>query len=348
MADDPDDGVTDPDGKVRGTRALYVLDGAAIPSSLGTNPSATIAAVAERNVRKALDDPASPIHAATPLPLDRGVPGWPPDVTVAEIQRRLGQTREVLDPIAGVPPSPSEDPRSAALGLGFDEVMRGFYAAGDFGSLPIRSEFRATIEDLNAFLVDPRRPVAITGTVWVTDAPRGPEVAYRAAGRLELLKQVATVNDLDGLLEEGRKLMQGPRTTPAAVTALESLVRQLESQVRRYEMEYDLRLTGPGPLTRLQGVKKIYGGPGLAAWTETTTLAVTLFQGPTAAGEGTMRVHLADFLKRQLPSFEVTGTTDDVRIAWAFGRFFRFFLGTLRQVYLPHLETLDPFGDRPA
>jgi len=34
-----------------------------------------------------------------------------------------------------------------------------------------------------------------------------------------------------------------------------------------------------------------------------------------------------------------------VRIAWAFARFFRFFLGTLRQVYLPHLEMIDPFAE---
>jgi hypothetical protein len=59
-----------------------------------------------------------------------------------------------------------------------------------------------------------------------------------------------------------------------------------------------------------------------------------------------MHVRLADFLARQLPSFEVTGTQDTVRIAWAFGRFFRFFFGTLRQIYLPRLEILNPFGDR--
>jgi hypothetical protein len=61
-----------------------------------------------------------------------------------------------------------------------------------------------------------------------------------------------------------------------------------------------------------------------------------------------MRVHIADFLATQLPSFTITNTDDSVRIAWAFGRFFRFFFGTLRQVYLPNLETLNPFGDRTS
>jgi hypothetical protein len=35
-----------------------------------------------------------------------------------------------------------------------------------------------------------------------------------------------------------------------------------------------------------------------------------------------------------------------VRTAWAFARFFQFFLGTLRQVYLPHLGMIDPFAGR--
>ena len=47
----------------------------------------------------------------------------------------------------------------------------------------------------------------------------------------------------------------------------------------------------------------------------------------------------------KLPSFAVTGTEDDARVAWGFERFFRFFFGTLRQVYLPNAQLLDPFGD---
>ena len=83
-----------------------------------------------------------------------------------------------------------------------------------------------------------------------------------------------------------------------------------------------------------------------SAWQETTTLDVTLTASGQPFGKGRMRVHIADFLQTQLPSFKITNTDDSVRIAWAFGRFFRFFFGTLRQVYLPHTELLNPFGDR--
>jgi choline dehydrogenase-like flavoprotein len=346
MADRETGGVTNPDGKVWGTRALYVLDGAAIPSSLGTNPSATIAAVAERNVRKALEDPGSPIFTPTPLPLDRGVPGWPPEMTVAEIQRQLGQTRASLDPIAG-PLARAPEPRSPAVGLKFDEVMRGFYARGSFVNLPIRAEFEATIDDLNAFLVNPRRPVGITGEVFLVPSPGAAPVAYQANGTLDLLTRVDTVRALEGLFAEWQGRRASLRTTSEVEGGLEGLLRQLEKHGPRYEMDYNVTLTGPeGPL-QFKGVKRVSGGSGLDAWAQTTTLEV-LLSGPGGSplGKGTMHVRLADFLARQLPSFEVTGTQDTVRIAWAFGRFFRFFFGTLRQIYLPRLEILNPFGDR--
>ena len=50
MADDPSRGVTDANGEVFGCANLFVMDGAALPSSTGVNPSHTIAAAAERNV----------------------------------------------------------------------------------------------------------------------------------------------------------------------------------------------------------------------------------------------------------------------------------------------------------
>lgn len=351
MADRPTDGVTDPDGKAWGTRALYVLDGAAMPSSLGANPSATIAAVAERNVRRALQDKASPIHSEVPVPLDPPLPGGP---SLDEIRKQLGQTPAVLDPIAGIA-EPAPEPASCALGLKFQEVMEGFYDTDHQANQPIRAELLATIDDLNAFLVNPRRPVTITGMAWLTPA----RVEYGVQGTLDLLRRVETSRALEALLAEGREHVEKlaalrTRGLPidaafAAEEALAGFVDRFESQPRRFEMSYHLELrprAGGAPL-RLEGVKRIYGGPGLAPWTETTTLGIELFRDEEREpfGSGTMHVHLADLLTKQLPSFKVTGTEDDVRIAWAFSRFFRFFFGTLRQVYLPRLKMLDPFAD---
>ena len=350
MSDAFVDGVTDPNGKVWGTRALYVLDGAAIPTSLGTNPSATIAAIAERNVRQALADESSPIHTPGNVPLDTGVPGWPPDVTVAQIQARLRQTPAILDPVSQIPSGSSPAPVAPAVGLSFNEVMRGFWRTGSVVNLPVRTEFVATIPDLNAFLVDPRRGVDITGKVFLTREVGGQPVesAYEAAGTLDLLKRIDTVRALETLFDDWRSRSGSFRGMTDPERGADALRQMLAKQAARYEMDYELLLRGPGGPFRFKAVKTISGGPGLAAWTQTTTAVVEIFDqsGTTKIGDGVLRVHLADFLGTQLPSFEVTGTQDDVRIAWAFGRFFRFFFGTLRQVFVPNLETLNPFGDR--
>jgi cholesterol oxidase len=359
MADQPEDGVTDANGKVWGTRALYVLDGAAIPGTLGANPSATIAAIAERNVRKALEDTSSPIHTPEIVPLDPPLPGGP---SLADIRRQLGQTSRVLDPIAGIT-DPAPPPQAPALGLRFEEVMQGSYRRSTPDLLPIGARLVATIDDLSAFLVDPRRPVTISGTVTLVPAPGQREIVYDAQGTLNLLRRVEASSALETLVAEGLErlgALTALRHLPArdqrrqdAEDRLEMLVSRLETQVHRYEMDYHLALrphAGAGAGLRLEGVKTIHGGPGLAPWTQTTTLDVTIHAAapPNASpiGEGRMHVHLADLLGTQLPSFAITGTNDPTRIAWALARFFRFFLGTLRQVYLPQLEMLDPLADR--
>jgi cholesterol oxidase len=58
MSDDPAEGVVDEHGGVHGYGGLYVSDGAIVPTSLGVNPSKTIAALAERNVEHLLRERA--------------------------------------------------------------------------------------------------------------------------------------------------------------------------------------------------------------------------------------------------------------------------------------------------
>lgn len=56
MADDPGRGVVDDAGSVHGHPGLYVLDGSIVPTSLGVNPSKTIAALAERGVTRLVEE----------------------------------------------------------------------------------------------------------------------------------------------------------------------------------------------------------------------------------------------------------------------------------------------------
>jgi len=347
MSNREDEGVTDCNGKVWGTRGLYVLDGAAMPSSLGTNPSATIAAIAERNVRKALSDPASPIYTATPVPLD---PPLPDGDSLAEIRRRLGQTDAVLDPIGAISAA-APPPSSAAVGFEFTEIMDGSYKSDEANPnavwLPITVTLHATIDDLNGFLVNPEHCVRLEGTATLGALTRAPG-DYTATGTLKLLRRVEAVQLLQRLFAQGGDFARTLRATPddeRAHADIAALVDQIQSTSHRYEMIYALTLSGPDGRWDFKGVKKVYGGSGLAVWRQTTTLDISLIDPAGATHTGRMRVHLADFLRTQLPSFAVTGTEDDARVAWGFERFFRFFFGTLRQVYLPNAQLLDPFGD---
>jgi choline dehydrogenase-like flavoprotein len=88
MAATPDLGVVDDHGAVHGYEGLYCIDGSIIPTSLGVNPSLTIAAVsercAERLVAKAgdlgLPQPRAPLRHGIPREIvgDRVVPHRPP------------------------------------------------------------------------------------------------------------------------------------------------------------------------------------------------------------------------------------------------------------------------------
>src|SRR3954454_22634629 len=56
MADDPARGVVDDAGRVHGYPGLLVLDGSIVPTSLGVNPSKTIAALAERGAHRLAEE----------------------------------------------------------------------------------------------------------------------------------------------------------------------------------------------------------------------------------------------------------------------------------------------------
>jgi cholesterol oxidase len=90
LADTPAQGVIDANGEVFNYPNLFVLDGAAIPVAIGANPSHTIAAVAERNIRIAIrrfignaawEAPefrlARPIQDPLPVIPPRGTPPLP-------------------------------------------------------------------------------------------------------------------------------------------------------------------------------------------------------------------------------------------------------------------------------
>jgi hypothetical protein len=91
MADSPDVGVVNGVGEVHGYPGLFVVDGAAVPTALGVNPSLTIAALAERCagalVRRLGREPVAP---PVGNPFERRHPGesLPPGGALGPPKRR--------------------------------------------------------------------------------------------------------------------------------------------------------------------------------------------------------------------------------------------------------------------
>ncbi|RPI23039.1 MAG: cholesterol oxidase, partial [Actinobacteria bacterium] len=88
IADTPHGGVIDPYHRVFGHPGLHVVDGAAIGSNLGVNPSLTITAMAERAVamwpNKGEPDPRPPLGAPYRriAPVPAITPALPPGVPI--------------------------------------------------------------------------------------------------------------------------------------------------------------------------------------------------------------------------------------------------------------------------
>ena len=147
------DGVVDPDGEVFGYPGLYVIDGAIIPVATGSNPSSTIAAVAERCVERAIRRLTGEAEWSAP--------------ELGEASRPALPERGVKVPDHGTPP-----PRTPSVGMQMTETMRGALtaaAAGPGATTAVRARFQVTlsIANLALFLADPTHPAAADGTVWV-------------------------------------------------------------------------------------------------------------------------------------------------------------------------------------
>lgn len=162
MSDTAKTGVVNEVGEVFGHPGLFVLDGAILPSAVGSNPSHTIAAVAERNIEAIIRNITEN-------------PGWraPERALAPRIAEPFDRVR--------VPVGGTIEPVHRLIGITFDETMRGFVlrdhvpphdylgaerAAQACGS---RMEFTLTMSapDLDSFLHDEEHAAIATGTLHV-------------------------------------------------------------------------------------------------------------------------------------------------------------------------------------
>lgn len=171
-------------GEVHGYPGLYVVDGAAIPSATGVNPSASIAAMAERNVERAIRRiTQNPDWVAPETPhVVRG--DIPEDRAMREMSRRRRER--------------------SGRGVRFTEAMTGSLQLGDRRH-PTTLTLRAHVAGWNPFLGDPRHPIAVSGTLDI----EGLASSRPVAGQLQLFPDpgdVAMRYLLEATDDQGRPL----------------------------------------------------------------------------------------------------------------------------------------------
>lgn len=326
MADDEDSGVTDAHGMVFGHPGLFVLDGAILPTSVGVNPSATIAAVAERNIEWFLEQQKGELPEPAWATLDA-------EQTTAWKARAKAWT---LTPPRGTGLSAVSQP----LGVEFDEEMSGYlapvpepdpedddaYEAAEIAGRPDRSvsvALTVQVQDIAQFTSDMQHTATVTGEASVVT----PELSgmFAIEGTLRLFP--ISLNQAVGRMEYALRLLEkpAPKGAPGAQ---------------------------PKVIAKLDGYKRVRDDSGPDVWRDTTTLFATLTpqHGAAPASHGVLHVAMNRFLTAELPSFRVLGTDDPARIVWALSAFNAYFFKSVQRVYVPQLnkavDLLDSIGLR--
>lgn len=367
-------GVTDADGEVRGCKGLYVMDAAAFPTSVGVNPSATIAAVAEYKIenfiRKNIEG-----HEDWEADLEGKVDTW-----LAEVPYDDGRTHAaMLDPLPDRPNvKPGSAPVSKAVGLRFSETMDGFHD----GYLGEQGEASGLwgLEDL-----DFTRKDIVTNKAWqpeklAEDCTKASSSGIGEQSSIEVCLSV-TVRDLMCFLESYAQVSNEYGNRNKNHYGDDSIIRQSQipvsgslhiqrflskklkkytvkdgsylwlfpnatrgQEVNRSMMRYRLLFDAPGPGGTeeyvLNGVKILDDSIGFDLWEDTATLffEIQRSSGGPKLLSGVLRLHADQFLLGQVQSMEATGTSDPARQSWALAAFGRFFSGHLAKLYVPEMD----------
>lgn len=373
MSDEGEPGVTTDEGQVRGCDGLYVLDGAILCGSIGANPSATIMAIAERNVLAFIRKHRS-----------RSWPAGEPSAGAEEYRRQCEGAREWAKRAKREEWDIRPPPRGAAavklenrpLGLRFLETMQGYYAPASAAlrvdarsrnpvtsdlhgdgyyrkhetagcpEFPIKLKLAVSVENLAAFFEDERHEMRLRGTITLRlpDAAPHRKETRRVEGSLQLMvRRVKPHAEMDARRRRAQEAVTGrPYRARADGEALH----------RERFLRYDLSFSdAAGRPWRLKGYKRIRKQRGIDTWRATSSLfcrlhgplagGATALRRSTLSGAGVVHVDFTSFLRRQLPSMRVTPRDEDpARKTWALAKFAAFFFGNLQRIYLPELGSV--------
>jgi cholesterol oxidase len=177
------------------------------------------------------------------------------------------------------------------------------------------------------------------------DYEQGAEAAEKAGESLEFVLTVHS-SDVERLIAEPEHeagmagTVSAPHLSPkplAVSDASFNLFTEDRDQVATRSMQYRMKLSAEdGHEYWFHGFKTIHDDPGFDLWSDTTTLYVTLYDGPSAdsqtMGKGILRIAPDDFM-RQLTTMRATDAADEKQALEAKAKFGRFFAGTLIDTY---------------
>lgn len=240
-----------------------------------------------------------------------------PLLTISAISERamalLAEERGWAIDYASDPPTPAPDPEagSDAPGLRFTETMKGWFSTGvtdedweaareraEAADSPMRFTLTISTDDLDALIDEPEHRARLSGTVSCAALSAEPMDAHDGVFNL-------FVKDPEGV------------------------------NVRK--MIYRMRLaTAEGEDYFFHGFKEITDAGLEEAWPQTTTLYVTVHEGPDddgpVVGRGILRIEPEDFA-RQLTTMKVTGGQGPLDRLEGEARFGKFFAGVLFEHY---------------
>jgi choline dehydrogenase-like flavoprotein len=319
IGDSLETGVLDLDGQLLRKRSdddtvgeglgIYVLDGAALPDSVGVNPSATIAALAERNVETFLRRIRRRSRAEADMDAAQAWLG------------RLGEVQFRPPPVVDIHP-----PRTRPIAITFTELMSGTFAEPD-------DTLREALAEAGPSPGPGGTP--LEARLYEAAAQRG-----RPDNGMELTLH-ARVPDVNVLaLGTHRLEVEGTAELRLDGTDLEPLRVQgwfdlLTGEGETRSMDYELRI---GRRFELSGIKKLRDDPGADVWRDTTALFIHLRDLEQERDYyGMLNVAMNHFLFKQMRSMQVD-TVDAARAAWALSSFGAHFFGGLQSVYFPALD----------
>jgi cholesterol oxidase len=188
------------------------------------------------------------------------------------------------------------------------------------------------------------------------DAIEGAARGQADGTRIEFVLTIS-IDDLPAMLADpstpGRLsgTVTAPAVSPRRLRVVDGTFRLLQedpAHVDTWHMRYSMELVAEdGRRSRFEGHKVLHDRAGLDAWSDTTTLYVTIHdEGGAAVAAGVLRIAPSDFA-RQLTTMRVTGVDGMLARARWLARFGVRFSRSLLTVYSP-LDDVARFPTEPA